>query len=85
MSVQEKLKEEKELEVARRKEEKEREVAYHKQYSKPKKVETYTREVHSSTGTKIKTIERRTYPNGVVKERLKKVEKDLGNRKKRLF
>ena len=42
MTVKEKLKEEKDLEIARRKEEKEREVAYHQQWQKPKKVETYT-------------------------------------------
>lgn len=85
MTVKEKLKEEKDLEIARRKEEKEREVAYHQQWQKPKKVETYTKQVHGSTGVKIKTIERRIYPNGVVKERLKKVEKDTGGSRRRIF
>ena len=85
MSVQKKLKEEKALEAARRKEAKEKEVAYHQQYQKPKKVETFTREVHSASGVKIKTIERKTFANGVVKERLKKVEKDLGGTKRRIF
>ena len=86
MAQQDILKDEKAKEAARRKEAKEKEVAYHDQYRKPKKVETITREVYTSTGTKIKTIEKRTYPNGVVKQKLVKVEKDEGmGQRKRIF
>jgi hypothetical protein len=80
------LAEEKAKERARRQEQKQKEIDYHAQYKKPKKVETYQRTIHGSTGVKVKTIERRTYANGVVKEKLIKVEKDQGmGNMKRIF
>ena len=72
------LKEEKAREQARRLDAKKREVEYHAQYQKPKKVETYERLIHTSNGVKTKTIQRKTYSNGVVKETLVKITKDQG-------
>lgn len=80
------LKDEKLKEKARREEAKQREVEYHAQYKKPVKTETITRTIHTPTGEKTKTIERRFYKNGVVKNVLVKVEKDSGmGKSKRIF
>ena len=72
------LKDEKLKEKARREDAKKREVDYHAQYAKPKKVQTYEKIIHTSNGIKTKTIERKTYANGVVKETLVKITKDQG-------
>ena len=80
------LKDEKLKEQARREEAKKREVEYHAQYKKPVKTETITRTIYTATGPKTKTIERRFFKNGVVKDRLVKVTKDEGmGKEKRIF
>jgi len=80
------LKDEKAKEKAKRVEAKEKEVAYHAQYKKPVKEEVYERRVFSASGEKVKTIKRTTYKNGVVKERLLRVDKEMGGgKKKQLF
>ncbi len=55
-------------------------------YANPVKEETYEKRIFTPTGEKIKTIKRSEYKNGIVKERLVKVEKNMGNGEmKRIF
>jgi len=77
------LKDEKTKEQARRIEAKEKEVAYHAQFKKPLKEEIIERRIFSASGEKVKTIKRTTYNNGIVKERLMRVDKELGGGKKK--
>ena len=80
------LKDEKLKEQARKEEAKRKEIEYHAQYAKPKKVQTYEKIIHTSNGVKVKTIERRTFANGVIKETLIKVTKDQGmGKQQRVF